>query len=348
VKPAISALAKNLLQLETLPLLLLALTGTSLLAQSHPFVSFDAPDATVGTFPVKINASGQIAGFYAGASGNRGFVRNPNGTITEFSAPNVSFTVPVSLNNRGQIVGYGEINQPPATNRGFLRSPGGGFVKIMFPASRDTGTDSITDDGVIAGYYNDGVTAYHGYIRNTAGNFTSIDAPGAGTALNSGTYPLALNANGDLAGSYVDASFNSHGFLRDAGGNFTTFDVPGSTYTTVMGFNNVGDVSGYYLDASRTTAIGYIRHADGTFTTFSAPGAMLTQANSINDNGYVCGTAVSPNGVSTGFLRDPSGNLSKVSGPQPNNGGACLDINNSLRTTGSYIDNDQVTHGWVR
>ena len=75
---------------------------------------------------------------------------------------------------------------------------------------------------------------------------------------------------------------------------------------------------------------------------------MFTQANSINDNGYVCGTAVSPNGVSTGFLRDPSGNLSKVSGPQPNNGGACLDINNSLRTTGSYIDSNEVTHGWVR
>jgi hypothetical protein len=59
-------------------------------AQSHPFVSFDAPDATVGTFPVKINASGQIAGYYSGASGNRGFVRNPNGTITEFSAPTLS------------------------------------------------------------------------------------------------------------------------------------------------------------------------------------------------------------------------------------------------------------------
>ena len=43
---------------------LLALAPASLLAQSRPFIIFDAPDATRGTVPKKINNAGQITGNY--------------------------------------------------------------------------------------------------------------------------------------------------------------------------------------------------------------------------------------------------------------------------------------------
>jgi hypothetical protein len=321
--------------------------SASSFAQSRPFISFDAPDSFRATFPSQINASGQIVGYYTPLNpGNQGFVRSPNGTITEFSAPNLTFTTAAAINNLGQIVGYGEINVPPSTNRGFLRSAGGSFVQIMYPGSRNTQAFSINDSGVIVGYYDLASGPWHGYVRDASGNYTAFDAPGAGSGFNQGTFPIAVNGSGQIAGYYQDSAFSDHGFVRDVLGNLATFDVPGSTQTVVLGFNNNGDATGYSVISN--TATGFIRQADGTFITFSAPGATTTQAISINDNGYVCGTAISATGVSTGFLRDPSGNLSKVSGPQPNNGGSCSGINNSLHTTGSYVDSSEIFHGWVR
>jgi hypothetical protein len=64
-----------------------------LAAQTPGFTSFDAPHAgtlfNTGTFAVKINASGMIAGYYIDESGwkSHGFIRKPDGTFTEFDVP---------------------------------------------------------------------------------------------------------------------------------------------------------------------------------------------------------------------------------------------------------------------
>jgi len=44
--------------------------------------------------------------------------------------------------------------------------------------------------------------------------FTTFDAPGAGTAAGQGTVPLSINPAGAVAGWYIDASGVTHGFLR--------------------------------------------------------------------------------------------------------------------------------------
>jgi hypothetical protein len=45
-------------------------------AQSHPFSSFDVPVAVGHTTPVKINSTGQIAGYFL-TNAYHGFLRNP-------------------------------------------------------------------------------------------------------------------------------------------------------------------------------------------------------------------------------------------------------------------------------
>jgi len=90
--------------------LMLPLGGT---AAEQTYIVFDAPNAT-GTQPTSINANGEITGYFSElqfiednirCTPCRGFVRNVQGIITVFDAPNASTTFPSSINERGQIAG---------------------------------------------------------------------------------------------------------------------------------------------------------------------------------------------------------------------------------------------------
>jgi hypothetical protein len=47
----------------------------------------------------------------------------------------------------------------------------------------------------------------------------------------------------------TNGSFISHGFLLSYG-VYTTIDVPGAVDTFAEGINNLGQIAGYYVDAS--------------------------------------------------------------------------------------------------
>src|SRR5690242_15110243 len=49
--------------------------------------------------------------------------------------------------------------------------------------------------------------------------FTSFDAPGAGSCGGCGTFPLFITAQGLISGYDVDNAGTSHGFLRGLNGN---------------------------------------------------------------------------------------------------------------------------------
>jgi len=309
------------------------------IAQTHPFISFDAPDAVNGTFPAKINSAGQIAGQYQdGDFHNHGFVRNPDGKLTEFDVPSFRDTQAVSINSAGQIVGH---YTNLGSSEGFLRTPDGTFHRILVPGATTTSPTAINDNGSIAGYYQDHNFAYHGFVRDSSGAYTTIDVGGGNVK---GTKPLSINNSGEIAGAYTDSSQVNHGFIRNASGVITTFDVPGGTQTFSANLNNNGDVTGFYDDSSHFSA-SYVRHADGTFLTFKF-GEIPTIALSINDAGYVCGFSQNPSDI--GFLRTPSGTDLLYSGPQPNLRGECNDVNGKLRATGTYMDGSGIWHGWVR
>jgi hypothetical protein len=335
-------------QIKSTALLAIALgLSATAFAQSHPFTSFDAPDATSGTFPMHINNAGQIVGNYI-SNFTHGFVRNADGQIIEFDAPLSTSTYPRSISSQGQIVGYAQ-SVNGGTVFGFLRSAHGNFVLIAYPAVTNTYAYSVNDNGAIAGIYSDSAFGEtHGFVRDASGIYTSIDAPGAGTGNGQGTDPLVINNDGEIAGLYVDASAVAHGFVRDAVGNITTFDVPDATKTVPADLNDNGDVTGNYIDASGVQNI-FIRHADGTFATFALPHVVTASALSINDSGYICGFGEGQFLSPTGFLRDPAGNLFRYSGPQPNLRGTCQSVNDNLHATGDYRDNATgATHGWVK
>lgn len=135
-----------------------------------------------GTWPVAINDSGFVAGyFYDSNSVTHGFLRNPAGTITTFDPPNSGGGTRVTaMNNSGLLIGIytGQDRQ----QHGFVRAIDGTFSDVPLPAyganpPQNAMPASIDDNGDIAGSFlgSDGVS--HGFLDPAGGSPVVIDAP---------------------------------------------------------------------------------------------------------------------------------------------------------------------------
>jgi len=237
-------------------------------AANGTFTQIDAPDAGTGPFPqgtfpsnitpMGINPAGAITGFYVDASAvQHGFVRAPNGVITEFDPAGSIFTDPNAIDPTGAITGfYFDAN---FVGHGFLRAPAGTITSFDAPGADMTGDGNGTfgvgllPNGVVEGVYVDVNGVLHGFVRSNQGTFTTYDAPGAGTGAGQGTLPESNNTLNAITGQYIDGNFVNHGFLRNQQGTFSTFDVPGAGTgagqgSIPLGNNNTGAITGESID----------------------------------------------------------------------------------------------------
>ncbi|HEX8816573.1 MAG TPA: hypothetical protein VF753_13835 [Terriglobales bacterium] len=89
------------------------------LLSSGTYTSFD-PSGSLSTFPTAVNSAGVIAGYFANATKNPGFLRNPNGNILVFDvAEDAGGTWPTAINPKGAVTGY--YIDSNGVNHGFLR-----------------------------------------------------------------------------------------------------------------------------------------------------------------------------------------------------------------------------------
>jgi hypothetical protein len=242
-------------------------------AHDGEFTEFTAPDAGTGpgqgTYPYgafAINAAGAVSGYYLDSSSvQHGFVRSPNGEITEFDPENSLYTDPAAIDSTGSITG---LYCDSTTNnfRSFLRAPNGRITVFDGPGAGSDGCNSL-------GTFAAGIEPLGG----TEGNYSYTDASGA---------------------------YESHGFLRDAKGAFTTFDPPGSQATYPSGNNVLGTITGSYI-GSDGVFHGFVRGPFGKFISFDvgAPGTVTPEC--INLEGDVSGTDLDANGVQYGFFGNP-------------------------------------------
>jgi hypothetical protein len=212
-------------------------------AASGTFTQIDAPDAGAGPFPqgtfpsnitpMGINPAGAIIGFYVDASSvQHGFVRAPNGIITEFDPTGSVFTDPNAINQTGAIAGfYFDAN---FVGHGFLRATDGTITSFDAPGADHTpgsfnGTFGVglTPNEGIEGVFVDVNGVLHGFVRSSQGTFTTYDVPGAGAGAGQGTLPESNNTPGAITGQFIDGNFVNHAFVRSNQGIFSTFDVPG-------------------------------------------------------------------------------------------------------------------------
>jgi hypothetical protein len=178
-------------------------------------------------FPAKINASGQIAGYYFDTNTvHHGFFRDTNGTVTLFDATGAGTasaegTYAYDMNSGGVIVGgvTTGIAGGLATSHSYIRNTNGTFTEFDPPAAGTYGSiaDGINDNGVIVGEFFDANTVNHGYVRNTDGTFVVLDDPSAAqlpySFTNLDTVPRRINASGAVGGLFSDSAGLRHAFI---------------------------------------------------------------------------------------------------------------------------------------
>lgn len=197
------------------------------------------------------------------------------------------------------------------------------------------------------------------YDRGEHSKIVTFSAPGAGTGAGQGTYAIGVNAEGSIVGYYIDENGGNHGFLRSRDGHFTTLDPAGSTFTRSPALNDEGFVAGFYKDATGVSH-SFFRAPSGDITSFDAPGAGIgagqgTRAKNINQFWAIAGFYLDAFGASHGFLRAPHGSVTTFSVPGAGTGPgqgtivwvfSCLTDAGAI--TGSYVDANNVSHGFVR
>jgi hypothetical protein len=208
-------------------------------------------------------------------------------------------------------------------------------------------------------------------VRSSKGDFTTFDAPGAGTGAGQGTRAYGINPAGEVTGWYSDSGDRRHGYVRDNKGTITTFDAPGAGTGAGQGtfpdvgpniINPAGAIVGHTLDAN-FVAHGFVRDSDGTITTFDAPGAGSVPGSeqgtfqgtfplSINPAGAIAGVTQDASNVLHGFLRDRDGTFTTFDAPGAGNdsfqGTGPSGINPAGSIVGSTLDANFVFHGFLR
>jgi hypothetical protein len=320
----------------------LLLYGASLFAQTPSFVVFSAPDAGKlngqGTVPVAINDKGVIAGYYVDSANHfHGFIREADGTITEFDPPGMTDTHSTAINGRKQIVGYGISNH--GTNQGFQRSVHANpWLHIIIPDSAFTFAWAINDNGIVTGFFDDSAFEAHGYFFDPMVGYTIFDDPDAGfQELGFGTHATVINRGGIIAGNYEDKDVEGleHGFVRDPLGNLTNFDAEGANAFRLfsVAINLSGQIAGSYQNVGAFPR-SFFRDALGNVTDFEVAGATDTTAAGMNDAGTIVGHWNDSAFTTHGFIRNASGTITTFDAPVPNLGTFPTGINNRNQIIG--------------
>jgi hypothetical protein len=182
--------------------------------------TFDPPDAVGYTMVCEetcLNPQGAAAGFYLDVNSVlHGFMREPNGKITEINAPGAGTaagqgTLAGSITPLGVITGY--IIDSNNQLHGFIRTPDGKFTAFAVPDSSGTAAFSINLFDTVTGVYADTNFAFHGYSRSAFGTFAFFDAPDGGLGAFQGTRPSTNNLEGEVAGWVTNASGGNRGFV---------------------------------------------------------------------------------------------------------------------------------------
>jgi uncharacterized membrane protein len=257
------------------------------------FRRFGLPAGAVSGGPADINNRGDIVGPYVDAAGfNHGFRLDRRGCLgrVDYPGPPRTKNEAVGVNDRGQIVGaYGRYgDNTTGETHGYVRDRGR-FISIDVPGAVATGLYKNNNRGQIVGVYSNesrdriGTADAHGFLLDD-GELVRIDAPRAAL-----TFLFDINDRGQILGVGANAdNTDGFGFVRDRRGHYTRLpDVPGALGTFPQGFNNRGQIVGFYFDGDGDQH-GYLLEG-GRFTTIDVPGAAATDAFGINDRGQIVG-----------------------------------------------------------
>ena len=290
---------------------LFAVVASRSLAQ-YTYTTIDAPGAAPdqviggaygGTYPLSINNSGEIVGYYVDSTnGHHGFVYI-NGSFTTIDytgCANASGTVFRGVNNSGEIVGHCGVSEGLSFvyQNGTFAVINPGPNLSIFEASGVNDSGQIVGLGLIAGTANAG-----GYVYSN-GSFAALNM----------YWPLAINSAGEIGGYYDNSGIFTGALF--SGGVYS--GIPNSEL--VSSINSFGQIIGLYSSG------GSFLYDSGNFTTLIDPagtqGAGSTMANGINDLGVIVGSLWDPAYGYHGFIAVPNTPSASITLSATSNGSA--------------------------
>jgi hypothetical protein len=335
------------------------------------FTTFQVPGA-LGTYPMSINDSQTVAGYYTAAAGTQGgFVRSQDGTIDTFQVPGSILTEPVGINSAGEIVGYYEITA--GVPQGFIRTADGQITTFAAPTAASVPTNkvaqpvAINDAGEIVGNYPDVGFASRVFVRSATGVITTFSvSDGADYS----TVATGINAGGAIA------FYGSSTSIDEAGGaiwygqgtvpnpeltcDCSGLALPGATGLFPTGINATGAVAGWFttdpnapysqVTPEAPASGAFLRSPDGLITTFSSPGTLVPAHLGINASGAIFGNYTLPATPtdSHGFVRSEEGIVNSFD-PDRSSSTTATSINDTGVITGYYSDESgKVVSGFLR
>ena len=221
--------------------------------------SFDPPGEYYGTNPLAISPNGAVTGGYFDSDFNgHGFVRTPDGSITEFDPSGSVWTNPWTISADGTIAG----SYLDASGwHGFLRDRRGNISTFDVTGYTNTGEGnfggpwmSMNAEGEIVGSYTQSTYTHDGFLRHRDGTFDTFYAADYSPCC-IWTFPTAIAADKTIAGYFNDGYDINRGFVRTSNGNVTLFDVPDAGTgdfqgTVVVGMTESKVIVGHYIDSS--------------------------------------------------------------------------------------------------
>jgi probable HAF family extracellular repeat protein len=269
---------------------------------SLTYTNIDIPG--VATSVSGINNAGVMVGSFEGTDPNsttlfdtHAFVRDAAGGITIIDLPGALLTIPGTINDLGDVAGSIFGDPVDGSTHGFILH-NGVFQPIVFPGATSTFVGAINNNGDLVGQFQDSQFNVHGFLFSD-GQFTVLDL--VPLVSSNVTIPTAINNKGVIAGTVlVPDTFRGFTLKNDL---FRPFDVPDQGQTNGIGFNDGGDIVGWYIDANGVQH-GYLRTSQPQFFTVDFPGGDNIIPLGINAQGTIVGTYHDANGPHS-FRADP-------------------------------------------
>jgi uncharacterized membrane protein len=209
---------------------------------SGEFATFDAPNASGGTYAYGLNDAGQIVGEDR-TDVYHGFLKVGE-QYTPLDVPGAQASTSAhGINKAGKIVGKYDYLSDGTTlliTHSFSHLEGGGYATFAVDGATYTEAWGINDAGQIVGRYFD--SSYHGFLYDGQ-SFTYLNFPGG-----TDTQAYGINNRGQIVGTYT-LNGAGHGFILNLNtGKWETLDVPGAEQIMLAGINDIGQIVGGFTE----------------------------------------------------------------------------------------------------
>lgn len=259
------------------------------------------------TFAAGLNDAGQVVG-WVGLEFNTatGFLKKKNGSCEPLTVDGATGTIPLGINDPGQIVGIAFTSDRP-NGQAFLYEKGNYILFDYGTAGSGVGQTcqtwafGINNRGQIVGLYDlwtsrDGQMVCDGpdypFLREPDGTLLALSRD---SNWPDSSQANAINPRGMTIGNFLGSDDKEYGYLRYSDGTIVTIPQPANAWDTMpTGINPQGQIVGRFFLTKTFGPVGeclgfFLDRRDGNAVEIRYPDATYTCIGAINAPGEVSG-----------------------------------------------------------